>query len=221
MSNQFELLQGWIFDVLHAIKKDIKTEHLSSDPIFYKTYFGNRPQNRLTAEEIYAAYEKELLKGNEDLSAWVVNRWVFKHGEVYTFFAERLSKINPNFEAIQNLTEAQSEQILNGCEEMLGAQLTFLFAVLNGVVFPESVIQKLRKAAEAERERLIAEDQKAAEQQSLEQTVASHQREMARLNDKYESRLAGIQKKYVLDTEALKKQIRGLQQKLQAVTNAK
>ena len=214
MLNQFESLQGWIPEVLHAIKKDIKTEHLSSDPVFYKTYFGNRPQNRLTTDEIFAAYEKELLKGNDDLRDWIVNRWVFKHGDVYSHFAERVGEINPNFEEIQSFDEPQSEKILKGALESLGAVPVFLFSILNGVVFPASIIQRLRVAAEKEKAQLQKQETVEAVKQAIEQIVAQHQREMTRLHEKYESRVAGIQKKYTTDTEALKKQIRALQQKL-------
>ena len=69
--NQFQTLQKWIHEILNAIKKDIKTDHLRADPVFYRTYFGNRPQNRLTAEEIFAAYEKELLRA---MKSWP-NGW--------------------------------------------------------------------------------------------------------------------------------------------------
>ncbi len=216
MENQFQSLQGWIPEVLTAIKKDIKTDHLSSDPVFYRTYFGNRPQNRLTADEIFAAYEKELLKGNQDLGDWVVNRWVFKHGDVYRHFAEGLSRVNPDFEEIQTLTEEQSNQMLKGAVESFGAIPVFLFSVLNGVVFPDSVRQRLRQMADVEKSTQVSEQKSDSEKQNFEQVIARLQREMARLNEKYESRLAGVQKKYETDTEALKKQIRALQQKLQA-----
>ncbi len=217
MENQFQLLQGWMSEVLSDIKKDIKTEHLSSDPVFYKAYFGNRPQNRLTTDEIFSAYEKELLKGNTDLGDWVVNRWVFKHGDVYSHFAENLSRLNPDFDAIKELNEEQSGQVLKGAVESFGAIPVFLFTMLNGVVFPGSVKARLKQLAEKEREAFAAEQKNDAEKQNLEQIVERHQREMARLNEKYESRLAGVQKKYATDTEALKKQVRSLQQKLHAL----
>jgi len=147
MKNQFESIQPWIAQVLNAIKKDIKTEHLGSDPVFYKVNFGNRPQNRLTSEEIFTAYEKELLKGNEDLSEWVVNRWVFKNGDLYRHFAERLSAIHPDFDQIQNLTEEQSHEVLKGADLAFDAVSVFLFSVLNGVVFPETVVKKTRESS--------------------------------------------------------------------------
>lgn len=210
MKNQFLTLQNWTQEVLNAIKKDIKTDHLHTDPVFYKTYFGNRPQNRLTAEEIIAAYEKELLQGNEDLAEWVVNRWVFKHGDLYQLFAERLSKVNPDFNEIKDLTVEQSKEILEGVEERFGAIPVFLFSVLNGVVFPESVLGRLRKAAEEEKEKGEKQEKVEQERGSFEKVIAAHQREIARMHDK----IAGVQKKYATDTESLKKQIKILQKKL-------
>lgn len=214
MANPFLSIPSWIPRVLETIKKDIKTEHLTSDPSFYRTYFGNRPQNRLTTEEIFKAYEQELLKGNPAFEEFVVNRWVFKHGDIYRHFAERLQAIHEDFEQIQTLTEAQSEQILAGAVEQFGAINTYLFTVLNAVVFPSAILERLKGQAEKETAEQQAQETSAQEKQTLEQMVLRHQREVARLNEKYESKLAGVQKKYATDMEALKKQIRSLQQKL-------
>lgn len=214
MKNQFQILQPWLTQILHAIKKEIRTEHLSKNPSFYKTYFGARPQNRLTYEEIFPAYEKELLQDNRELGEWVVNRWVFKHGEIYRHFAERLSQIDPDFDAIKSLSEAQSEQILSQALESFGALPTYIFSVLNGVVFPTNVLDRLRAAAEKEDAAQKAEKAETKIQENLEQTVARHQRELSRLHEKYENKIAGVMKKYTTDVNALKKQIRALQQRL-------
>ncbi|MES2272642.1 MAG: hypothetical protein V4487_00420 [Chlamydiota bacterium] len=219
MKNQFEFLIDWMPDVLNAIKKDIKTDHLLSDPAFYRTHFGNRPYNRLSAEEIYAAYQKELIEGNNtSLGEWVVNRWVFKHGEVYNHFAEKLMAIHPDFNEIKDLSPAQSEQILEGAAELFGAIPIFLFSVLNGVVFPEAVIERLRQEAVAERVELKTKRETSEIQQNLEQLIAKHQKEVSKLQEKYESKLVGVQKKYTTDVDALKKQIRTLQQKFTALS---
>ena len=210
MQNQFLTLQNWTQEVLNSIKKDIKTDHLHTDPVFYKTYFGNRPQNRLSNEEIMAAYEKELLQGNEGLAEWAVNRWVFKHGDLYNHFAERLSRVNPDFSEIKELNWEQSEAILEGATDAFGAIPVFLFSVLNGVVFPAQLVDQLRKAAEAEKGAQEKKVKEEGEKESLEKIIAAHQREIARMHDK----ITGVQKKYTTDTEALKKQIKILQKKL-------
>lgn len=210
MENQFQSLESWTIEILEMIKKDIKTDHLHTDPQFYRTYFGNRPQNRLTSAEIFGAYEKELAKGNEDLAAWVVNRWVFKHGDLYQHFADRLAKINPKFDEIQTLSEEESLGILEGAAESFGAIPTFLFALLNGVVFPKKILENLKKEAEIARENREASAKQALEELSFEKTIAAQSREIQRLNDK----IKGVLKKYEKDTESLKKQIKALQKKV-------
>lgn len=209
MENQFLPLKNWMHVILNAIKKDIKSDHLGSDPEFYRAHFGNRPQNRLTSEEIFNAYEKELVQGNQELAEWVVNRWVFKNGDLYQIFAERLAKINPEFEKIETISVEESEKVLAGTVERFGAISTFLFVVLNGVVFPESVREKLQKAAEAEKADLEKKGLEEEGRESLEKLLAAKEREIARLNDK----LIGVQKKYERDTEGLKKQIKALQKR--------
>lgn len=211
MKNQFLELKDWMQDVLSTIKKDLKSDHLTVDPTFYKAHFGNRPPNRLSQEELLAAYEKELLEGtNEELLEFAVNRWVFKHGDLYQHFADKLTQINPDFDQIKDLTEGQGLFILEGATEKFGAIETFLFSVLNGVVFPKKVLDTLRKGAEAERVAKAKTAVSEEERQNLEKILNIHQREVARLHDK----ITGVQKKYTTDTEALKKQIRALQKQL-------
>ena len=213
MQNKFESLRPWLKDILNTIKKDIKTDYLPGDKVFYKAHFGGRPMNRLTNEEIFDAFEKELLAGNESCDEWVVNRWVFKHGDLYNHFADRLSKIRPDFNELKELSEAESSQVLAGTESF-NAIDTYLFSVLNGVVFPASVFESMRKKA---LDAKAAEESEAASQsskESLEQIVERQQRDFARLQEKSETKLAGVMRKYTTDVEALKKQIRSLQQQL-------
>ncbi len=216
MKNQFETIQPWIPLVLAAIKKDIKTDHLPGSPIFVRTHFGNRPLSRLTAEEIFAAYEKDLLSGDADLADWVVNRWVFKHGDIYSHFADSLSQVAEDYSAIQSLTVEQSEKILSEAVDRFGALHTYLFSVLNGVVFPESVFQRLRTWAENEEAAKKEEEKGTEERLSLQQLTERYSRDVARLHEKYESKISGVLKKYTTEVEALKKQIRALQKQLAA-----
>jgi len=217
MKNEFELIQPWIPSVLEVIKRDIKVDHLPANPAFIKTHFGNRLLNRLKMEEIFEAYQKELLSGNASLIEWVVNRWVFKHGDIYSHFAERLSAINEDFTTLVSLTESQSEQVLQGAAGKFGSLPVYLFSVLNRVVFPASIFARLRHAAEQEEFAQKEAAKQARAQQTLEQDVARYQRELTRLHEKYEQKIAGILKKYAIDVEGLKKQIRSLQQKLHSM----
>jgi hypothetical protein len=212
----FHRLRPWLNEIIASIKKDIKTDFLPGSPAFYRTHFGNRPQSRLSFEEIQEVFTKELLAGNEEMAEWVVNRWVFKHGDLYTHFAERMMGINPQFDEITELNVGQSEQILKGAVETFGAKPVYFFSVLNQVVFPASIFDRLKSAAEAETASQEKEEAVATQTQDFSKLVERHQREIQRLNEKYEQKVAGVLKKYTLDTEALKKQIRALQKQLSA-----
>ena len=214
MKNKFETIQSWIPLVLESIKKEIRTDHLVQSPAFARTHFGNRPLNRISSEEIFDTYQKELLAGNEDLADWVVNRWVFKHGDVYEHFAERLSQINPDFGSIEALSLSESEQILAGAPESFGYLPTYLFCHLNGVVFPEEVFIRLRDAAVKEIEKKETEDKQQEDQKNLLDSLERKNREVAALQQKYEQKVAGVMRKYTVDIEALKKQVRSLQHQL-------
>lgn len=207
MKNLFQNIELWIPEVLGSIKRDLRNEHLAKLPNFYKAHFGNRPLNRLTHEEICAVYKKELLKGEDaSLQEWVVNRWVFHHGDIYEYFSTQLEKIHPDFTAIQNLTAEQSLLIIEGAVARFGALNTYLFSVLNEVVFPESVLTELQ-------EKIVPEANEAGPQDNWKER---YEADMARLQKKCEEKVAGVLRKHAMDVEALKKQIRALQQQLSA-----
>jgi hypothetical protein len=215
MKEKFQTIEPWLVQILHTIKKEIKTEHLSKSPSFYKTYFGNRPLNRLTNEEICTVYQKELLQGeNEEIGEWVINRWVFRHGDIYQHFADRLSQIHPDFDTIKNLDDAQSEKVLSGSVEAFGALPVYLFAILNGVVLSPSALKSLRETAEKEQAAQTQEKAALERSENLEQMLERQKNEMLRLEKKYEDKLAGVMKKHAVDVAALKSQIRSLQHQL-------
>jgi hypothetical protein len=213
MTNKYHTLQPFLGEILGSIRKDIKTDYLPGSMAFCRAHFGSRPIARLSNEEINTVFIKELLAGNGEMSEWVVNRWVFKHGEVYQHFAARLAKVNPDFDAIASLTTEESQKILAGASESFSAKTVYFFAMLNGVVFPEPIFADLRKQAEAEEAQQKTEAEAAGEQLELAKLIERHEREIARLTEKYEQKLAGMLKKYTTDTEALKAQVRALQKK--------
>jgi hypothetical protein len=213
MTTKYHTLQPFLEEILGAIRKDIKSDYLPGSAAFYRAHFGSRPISRLTGEEINAVFIKELLAGNEEMAEWVVNRWVFKHGEIYTHFAERISRVNPDFNAIESLSVEESRKILEGAKESFGAKPIYFFSMLNGVVFPESIVAELRMDAEAEEAKKKVEVAAATEQLELAKILERHEREIARITDKYEQKLAGVLKKYTADVEALKAQVRALQKR--------
>ncbi len=217
MKNKFQILQPWVPYILSSIKKYIKVEHLAKMPSFYRVHFGSRPLNRVTNEEMIALYEKELIQSNnEDLNEWIVNRWVFHHSEIYQYFSEALSRIHHDFSAIKNLDENQSRQIVDGSLKFFGALNTYLFSVLNEVVFTENILTELRDQAEKEEALSQAVSLEEAKKRSMEEMKSKYEEEMLRLQKKCEDKVLGAIKKHATDVEALKKQIRALQQQLNA-----
>ena len=202
--NSFLEVQQWIPHILQVIKKEIRKE---GKALGAKLKMGS-------FEEIAALYEKELLAGNEDLADWVVHSWVFKHGDVYQYFADRLAAINPNFTELEALTEMEADQVLAGSVERFGATTVYLFSKLNGVVFSEERFAQLAQAAREETGTNKQQEEEKSARESYEQIVARLMQEKSRMQEKYEDKIAGVQRKYSTDVEALKKQIRSLQQQI-------
>jgi polyhydroxyalkanoate synthesis regulator phasin len=215
MAVDYSRIAPWLSNVLLDIKKDIKSEYLSARPSFLKLHFGNRPVAKITLEELVQPFEKELLNGNEELSEWVVNRWVMRHAEVYRHFALALSAINPNFEEIDQLTTEQGASLLKSSNELFGPVETLLFIVLNGVVISPPQLEAFRE--QALQEGIQSKQEGLPKEDSLSAILEKHQNELSRLTEKYENRLSGMTRKYATDTEALKNQIRSLQKQLHAV----
>lgn len=217
---KFAILNPWIPSIIDSIKKDLKNEHLKRDFVFLKTYFPSKNANKLTTEEMVKAYTHAVNNADngENLGEFLTNRWLLRNGEIYHYFEQALNEINPNFTELTEIDHAKATQLMDESVRKFGAPATYMFAVLNSVVFPKDVYETLRKkadtyAADKTKQDALAQDRKVeADQQK------AHELEIARLTDKYEKKLAGIQKKYTIDTDALKKQIALLQRKLESKT---
>ena len=203
-------LRNWTPVVLEAIKKEIRQEALDLHPDFTQKYFGNRPKSKLTMQEIFSAFDTELSLKNEELAEWVVSRWVFKHSDLYQFFVSKLSEIKEDFSSIKNLSEEESEKILKGAEDKFGPIEIYLFSLLNSVVFPQKILDRLEKRALEMKSENEEKSSSLKSDSGLEKAMQSQEREIQRLKGKIDA----MQKKYALDTESLKKQIQSLQRQL-------
>lgn len=213
---KFALLNRWIPDIIESIKKDLKNEHLKKDWGFVKQYFAGKNPNKLTHEELANAYSDAIANNEnaEELAEFIVNRWLLKHSELYHYFEEELGKINPNFNEIEELDRKQSMDMMEKAIGQFGAPHTYLFCVLNSVVFPGDVYEELNQRAEKSVAESIEQKAIAKEQQSYADMQRSYEQQISRLTDKYEKKLQGLQKKYIQDTDILKKQVATLQRKL-------
>lgn len=215
---KFAMLKAWMPLIVEEIKKDLKNEHLRKDPGFLRAYFPGKNLSKVTSEELTEAYLKAIESGDntEDLAEFIANRWLLKHGDLYYYFEQELAKINPNFNELNDIEKSVATQIMEGSIQQFGVIQTYIFCILNSVVFPEEIYKimnqdALKSAAEAKEEAKVY-----AEEASAEAMKKNHEQLVARLTDKYEKKILGLQKKYIIDMETLKKQVAALQRKLAA-----
>lgn len=213
---KFALLSPWMPSILDPIKKEIKNEHLRKDLAFFNQNFAGKQLNKITLEEMAHAYAQAVCHGEngEELGEFLSNRWLLKHSDIYHHFEQEFNQIQNNFDELESLDKEVSLQMMEKAVKEFGAPKTFLFCVLNSVVFPDEVFKILGEKAQretSEKEAALKTDQ---EQRSLEEMEQNHKLQLARLTDKYEKKLLGLQKKYVQDVNTLKKQLAALQRKL-------
>lgn len=213
---KFEMLRPWLLQIVDEIKKDLKNDHLRSDPGFCKQYLVGKHYQKATAPELAEAYAKalETSENSESLAEFITNRWLLKHTDVYDFFEKALTKISPNFTDLEEIPQAQAETMAKASSKEFGALPTYLFAVLNSVVFPRAIYSHLEKQSKEEAEHAAHTEKTEAEEKEHKDLKTYFEQQIARLTDKYEKKLQGLQKKYQVDTEQLKKQLALLQKKM-------
>jgi hypothetical protein len=218
---KFVDIQEWIPLLIEAVKKDLRNEHLKNDILFVKKFLSSKNIHKVTTEELAEAYQKAIQEEEkgEELAEFITSRWLLKNSELYEFFERELSAIAPDFTKLEELNADQARGLIDASVNEFGAPHTYLFSVLNSVVLPQESFQELKELA---RKHQLAEVQIAeqnAEQLSADIIRKNSEREIARLTDKYEKKLSGLQKKYVADVDNLKKQVAQLQRKLQEKSN--
>lgn len=144
---KFIRLEPWMDAIFKVIKKEIKNEHLRNTPQLIRKYFSKKFFNKLANEEIKEAYLKEILEGNNEISEWVVSRWIYKNVNIYQFFSMQLSRINPKFDKIKTIPEAKALSLMRSAALQFGSVPVYIFSVLNEVAFPEPVFEMLRAEA--------------------------------------------------------------------------
>lgn len=213
-------LAEWMPFIVDAIKRDLKNEHLRKDLAFVKRFLQAKNINKISVEELSQAYQQAIAEEEkgEEIAEFITARWLLKHSELYDFFEKQLNQITGDFTALDELDEQTSHHLMETSIQQFGAPSTYLFSVLNSVVFPATAFNKLRERAQQTKHNQVEQEKVVQEQLTLEKMREHYEREMNRVVDKYEKKLAGLQKKYLADTEGLKKQVAHLQRKLQTQT---
>lgn len=210
-------LKDWFPAIIEKIKKDLKSEHLLKDPLFVKKYLSTSNLNKVSGEELTQAYQKAIAQEEqaENIGEFITTRWMLKHTELYDFFDQYLSQKYSDFTVLEEIDSDTSNKLIEAASSQFGMGEIYIFAVLNSVVFPTSVFHALKAKADQAEQQKKKTALEQSEKLSLEKDARRHEEELSRLADKYEKKLAGLQKKYLLDTQNLKKQIAQLQRKLQ------
>lgn len=213
---KFAILKEWAPTLIDTVKKDLKNEHLKQDYVFARKYLPGKNLSKVSLEDLIQGYSAAILQeeAGEKIAEFIANRWMLHSSELYSYFEQELSKINPDFDAIQEIEEAIGSRILEDSANRFGAVNTYLFSVLNSVAFKKSHFDALLNKARAEHSSRVANEEKAQELKSLEDLRRDFEARVTRLEDKYEKKIDGLQRKYLKDTESLKKQVANLQRKL-------
>lgn len=216
---KFLLLKEWMPSIVESIKKDLRNDHLKRDWMFAKKYFGGQNVNKLSMGELAAGYYEaiENSDSSEDIGEFIVSRWLLKHMDMYHYFEENLRKISPDFYEIEELDHSAAQHLMENAVVEFGAVKTYLFSVMNAVVFPKDIFSKLAEKARHERDTFLEAAKEEEEKLSFEQMKRSYEQQIARLTDKYEKKLIGFEKKYLQDMDVLRKQVSTLQKKLTRV----
>lgn len=215
---KFDVLAPWMPHIIDTVKKDLKNDHLKGDFAFCKLHFAGKNINKLTTEELATAYTNAIASSEkaEEIGEFITNRWLVKNSDLYHYFEQELTKINPNFNDLDVLDKQTSLRLMNGAVQQFGAPKTYLFCVMNSVVFPKEVFDQLSQLAEKSAHQQAEEEAIQQKHDSVESMQRNYEQQIARLTDKYEKKLQGLQKKYATDVDALKKQVANLQRKLNA-----
>jgi len=213
---KFADLKEWVPFLVEAVKKDLRNEHLKKDVHFVKRFLSSKNIHKITTEELSEAYQKAIQEEEkgEELAEFITLRWLLKNSELYEFFERELNQIHPDFSSLEEINPSQAEALIEASVREFGAPHTYLFSVLNSVVFSRESFEDLKIQAERQQERKEEEARKEAQEWSVEQMQKEFHADISRLTDKYEKKLAGLQKKYIVDVENLKKQVAQLQRKL-------
>lgn len=213
------ILKEWMPDIISSIKSDLKNDHLKRDPIFVKQYFPQKNIQQIGIKEMVEGYNSAIENSDagERVAEFIATRWIFKNTDVYDSFEKELSKLTSDFTQLERIESEPSREIIQNVLSNHSAMVTYCFSVWNSVVFCEEAFEELRKRAEKELSQKLDQEKEAekkASREAEEKAIDQLEREIVRLTDKYEKRLAGFQRKYEIDTAALKKQVASLQRQL-------
>ncbi len=215
-AGRFSLLSPWFSDIIAAVKRDCKSEHLKLDPLFVKQHFSGVSIQRITLEEMRTVYLQQILSGHQRLAEFIANRWLFRNMDIYRFFEESLKKISPEFEKIKELTPEQANELISQACEKFDSEKVFCFVSINDVVLPKESFEQLqRKALEC-----LSKRQKEAPSNDEEEVEGRWRKEMDLLKERHEKKTVEMTKKHQQEVQRLQKEIAQLKTDLSKIRDS-
>lgn len=208
--DKLEYVFDFLPQILDVVKKDLKNEHLKQNKAFLKHYFPGKNPRSLSLEDLIEGYTPWINEKDETFAEWLAARWILRKTELYDLFEERLKQVDPNFDQIDLLEEDFSQTLLDDSQKTYGVLDTLVFSVFNSVVFPDAFFKELKIKAKEEQLHIQEQCERQSEERDLEQLKLKYERQIQRLSDRYEKKLSGMHKKYLRDTEQLKKQLKNV-----------
>lgn len=214
---KFAILSPWFHEIVLEVKKDLKNDHLRKDIQFLKAYFPSKNINKISNEELVQGYSSAIKNKElaENLGDFIANRWLFKHSDVYYFFEEKLKGLSSDFQNLEEVDDEFGKTLMNQASQKFGYQTSYIFSILNSVVFSKKIYDEFRELAIEEAKQHLVHNESAKELESWNEKEKAYELQISRLEERYKDKLLGMQKKYDKDMEALKKQISMLQRKLE------
>ncbi len=207
---KIELLAPFLEGLCRGIKKEIKQEFIQKG-LLRKSEGGSE------WKEIAQFFFKKIVEeGDERVGEWLSSCWVCKNGEIFQYFHEQLSLIDEQYDRLVEIPLEKEEKIKKLSIEKFGFLRTYLFCVLNSVVFSSKIFEDLRKGALQE---LSSGEEVDVQGKncSIEDLKKAFELERLKIEEKYEKRLLGVSKKYQMEIDGYRKQIGQLQKKLEKV----
>ena len=208
--SKFEILSPFMEEICRGIKKEIKQEFIQKGLIRTGEYGAEwKGISQFFCKKI----EEEE---DEKVGEWVASSWICRHGEIFQYFHEQLSLLDKQYDHLVEFPLDVEEKLKRDSLDRFGCLNTYLFCVLNSVVFSLKTFEELKSKS---LEELISNKVEKTDKKisSIEEMQKDFEKEKQKLEEKYEKRLQGILKKHQMEVEGYRKQIGQLQKKLETV----
>lgn len=212
--NKFISLGLFSKEVIRDLKKEITKELSKKNSIVQKKLSGVSIGDGKD-EVVDLFFNLVVEKGDEELGEWLASSWVLKNSPIFKSFHKKISLISADYEKLTGFPTEKEEDLRESSIEEFGAIKTFIFSVLNSVVFSKKSMEDIRIRAEEE-----ASDRKEislSSNCSVEEAREIFEKEKKKILEKQEHKLLAVIKRHQVEVEGYRKQIGQLQKKLEEV----